>query len=412
MHLRGQDSWYKDRENERHPVEKAVVAASIGIGLGVAALIVGGGALAIESQYRRRPGNRLELTPGTWSLEICEPQHYRLVGELELQNRTRRLEIMVPELEAQAQLLSKGSLDGITCQTTVTPCHEDAPAREDGYWFAYIVKVQKTTRLKVVVDITGPDLQALQTAWVQVRYVTYGPGGRVPKNRHIIVPLRYPQVEDSRNWRTTERSEVLPIKTHLLTHLDTPVEIVRRYVTPHAKPGDIVTIGETPIAIMQGRWRHPTEVRPGWVARRLCYYFLPTSSLATACGLQALVDIVGPWRVVFAFLVGSIAKVLGRPGVFYQLAGEQARLIDDVTGTLPPYDQFIVLGPDDSQQVVDEIYQQTGLGAAIVDVNDLKAVKVLAASQGVSIALLEEALRSNPAGNSDEQTPVVLIRPR
>jgi hypothetical protein len=107
-----------------------------------------------------------------------------------------------------------------------------------------------------------------------------------------------------------------------------------------------------------------------------------------------------------------IGKVLGQPGMFYRLAGEQARLIDDVTGTLPPYDQFIILGPEDPQQVVNQIQAETGLAAAIVDVNDLQRVKVLAATADASIPLLESALRSNPAGNANEQTPVVLIRPQ
>jgi hypothetical protein len=134
--------------------------------------------------------------------------------------------------------------------------------------------------------------------------------------------------------------------------------------------------------------------------------------LATACGLQSLVDVVGPARVLFAFLAGSVMKILGSPGGFYRLAGEQARLVDDVTGTLPPYDQFVVLGPDNPQAVVDEIKAKTGISAAIVDVNDLKAVKVLAATSDVSMATLQDALINNPAGNSDEQTPVVLVRPR
>ncbi len=113
---------------------------------------------------------------------------------------------------------------------------------------------------------------------------------------------------------------------------------------------------------------------------------------------------------MLAFVIGAIAKaVLRKPGVFYQLAGEQARLIDDVTGTLPPYDQFIVLGPENPQQVVAEIQKETGLSAAIVDVNDLKAVKILAATPGLDTSLLEQALIGNPAGNADEQTPVVLI---
>jgi hypothetical protein len=163
---------------------------------------------------------------------------------------------------------------------------------------------------------------------------------------------------------------------------------------------------------MQERMLYHSEIKPGWVAKRLCQFFYRTSSMSTACGLQTLVDISGPVRVIFALVVGAIAKKLLRiPGVFYQLAGEQARLIDDVTGTLPPYDQFIVLGPENSQQVVDRIQQETGVAAAIVDANDLKAVKVLAATADVPPGFLEQALLSNPAGNADEQTPVVLIRP-
>ncbi|HEY9622329.1 MAG TPA: F420-0:Gamma-glutamyl ligase [Crinalium sp.] len=389
-----------------------VLAGSIGIGLGVAALLVGAGVVATEAQYRRRPGNALALTAGDWNLEVYEPQRYVLVGELEFQNRTKRLEIMVPEVTASATLLSKGSLEGVTTKIRITPHHPDASARPDGYWFGYIVKIGKTTRVEISLEITGDELQALQAAWVRVDYVTYGPQGRIPKTRHVIVPLKFPSVDDPQRWRPTSNADLLPVRTHLLTHLDNPVEVVKRYVMPHAQPGDIVTIGETPVAIMQGRFRHPTDVKPGWLAKRLCYYFMPTSSLATACGMQSLVDIVGPTRVLGAFLLGAIAKkLLGKPGMFYQLAGDQARLIDDVTGTLPPYDQFIVLGPKNAQQVVDEIQRETGLSAAVVDVNDLKAVKILASSSNVSSSFLEQALISNPAGNADEQTPLVLIRP-
>jgi hypothetical protein len=387
------------------------IANSIGIVLAALVILIALGWLLFEAKFRSRPGNLLEITAGEWDLAIYEPDHYRLVGELELINHTQRFEVMVPELKADATLLSKGSLDTISTHLRVIPCHLDAAAREDGYWFAYIVKRQPT-RLQIVLEIRGEDLAALQSAWVRIRCMTYGPEGRIPKIRHVIVPLQFPAVEDSQRWRPTAIADVLPVRTHLLTHLDNPVEVVRRYVMPHAQPGDVVTIGETPLALMQGRFRHPSDVHPGWLAKRLCYFFLPTSSLATACGLQTLVDVVGAWQVAYAFAVGAIAKkFLNRPGVFYQLAGEQARLIDDVTGTLPPYDQFIVLGPHNPQQVVEQIQKETGLAAAIVDANDLKAVKILAATSGLSEKFLEQALISNPAGNADEQTPVVLIRP-
>jgi hypothetical protein len=385
-----------------------MIAEGIGIGLGVLLLL---GLIGLELPYRRRPGNALEVARGHWNLEVYEPQHYVLIGELEFCNPTSNLEVMLPEMRAKVTLLSKASLETITPIVSVIPKHPDASPRPDNYWFAYIVKSRKLTRVEIDIDIQGPDLTDLQAAWVQVHYITYGPKGRIAKVHHEVVPLWFPGFDKPKNWRPVAQGDVLPICTHLLTQLDNPVEIVRRYVLPHAQPGDIVTIGETPVAIMQGRWRHPSEVKPGWVASRLCYFFLPTSSLATACGLQALVDIVGPVRVLLAFLGGAIAKIFGKPGVFYQLAGEQARLIDDVTGTLPPYDQFIVLGPDKPQQVVDQIQAETGLAAAIVDVNDLKAVKILAATADVTSKFLETALRSNPAGNADEQTPVVLIRP-
>jgi hypothetical protein len=386
-----------------------MIVEGIGIGLGCAILL---GWAGLERPYRRRQGNTLEVSTGDWKFDLGQPDHYRIQGEMTLRNPLGHLEVMVPELKASVVLLSKESSESIEKSVQVIPHHPDAESRGDDYWFAYIVKKRQQTTVSIQIDLKGPDLSALRVAWVQVHYITYGPKGRIPRVHHEVLPLSYPDAEQPLRWRSAQGSEVLPVPTHILTQLDSCVDIVRRYVLPHTKPGDIVTIGETPVAIIQGRFRHPSTIHPGWLAKRLCYFFLPTSSLATACGLQSLVDIVGPWRVFFAFVGGAVLKVLGKPGGFYQLAGEQARLVDDVTGTLPPYDQFVVLGPDNPQAVVDEIKAQTGVSAAIVDVNDLKAVKVLAATADVSIPVLESALRNNPAGNSDEQTPVVLIRPQ
>ncbi|MGC1307690.1 MAG: F420-0:Gamma-glutamyl ligase [Phormidesmis sp.] len=368
--------------------------------------------LLIEWQYRQRPGNDLNLSATDWEITTYEKTRYALTLDTVFSNRTRALEIFIPEVKVDYELLSGDSLDGIEVKTKFTPQHEDFPARPDNYWFAYIVKVGKATKARLDVEITGPDLSQLKSLWLKVNYITYGPEGRIPKTGHLIVPLKFPKPEAATHWRENSVAHILPVPTHLLTNLDDTVEIVKNYVQPCAQPGDIVTIGETPVAIMQGRLRHPTTVHPGWLAKRLCYYFMPTSSLATACGMQTLIDISGAWQVASAFAIGAVAKVCGKPGMFYQLAGEQARLIDDVTGTLPPFDQFIVLGPAHAQRLVDSIYQATGLKAAIVDVNDLKAVKILAATANTDQQLLVQALIDNPAGNADEQTPVVLIRPK
>ncbi|MGC1392639.1 MAG: hypothetical protein WA828_00055 [Coleofasciculaceae cyanobacterium] len=393
-------------------INSLAIIEKVGLVGGAITSLLALGALALEIRYRRRPGNELELTAGDWNQEITEPQRYRLVGKLEFINRNPFREVMVPVVEAQVKLLSKASVADITCRTQIIPRHKDESPRADDYWFAYIIKPTEQTSLEIAIEIDGENLESLQTAWLQVHYETYGPEGLVLKVRQIVIPLKFPPSDSVPNWRQAEIAEVLPIPTHILTPLDNPVAVVRRYVMNHAKPGDVVALSETPLAIMQEQWRHHAQVQPGWVAKRLCQFFYRTSSMSTACGLQTLVDISGPVRVIFALAVGAIAKKLfRRPGVFYQLAGEQARLIDDVTGTLPPYDQFIVLGPKNPQEVVDQIKQETGIAAAIVDANDLKAVKVLAATADVPAGFLEQALISNPAGNANEQTPVVLVRP-
>jgi hypothetical protein len=204
---------------------------------------------------------------------------------------------------------------------------------------------------------------------------------------------------------------VLPIRTHLLGVLDDPASVLQHYAGQMLQPGDVLTIGETPLAVMQGRYHHPDTVEPSCLARQLCRVFHPTSSLASACGLQSLIDLVGPARVLMAWLVGTALKLVGLKGWFYRLAGEQARLIDDITGTTPPYDQTIVLGPDQPAGFCEAMAKDLGVAVAVVDVNDLGRVKVLAASSGCDASLLQRALRPNPAGNANERTPLVLVRP-
>lgn len=382
--------------------------------------ILGLAAIGLDLQYRQRAGNRLELTAGQWALEVTEPEHYRLVGDLEFVNLTQRLDVMVPEIRTEVTLLSSSSVAQTHVESRIITHFAGIEPREDGYWESDIVEIGKREPIEIQLDIRGANLTNLQALWVRVHFVTYGPGGRLPRTKHIVVPLKFPTVDPNKPWRSTDNSELLPIKTHLLTSLDDPIEVVKRYVLPHAKPGDILTIGESPVAIMQGRFRHPSDIQPGWLAKRLCYMFHRTSSLATACGLQALIDIAGAPRVFLAFVISipfkllprSIAKALRVDGMFYRIAGEQANLIDDVTGTIPPYDKFIVLGPDNPQALCDRIQQETGLAVAVVDVNDLRRVKILAATSDVSEPFLTQALITNPAGNANEQTPLVLIRPK
>jgi len=378
----------------------------------VTLLVLGLVLLWLELRHRLRPSSPLRLQPQGWSVEQ-DNGHWLVQGELEISNPHGRMEVFVPELTVVPTLLGKGDLSGVAISSRIDPLHPDETSRADGYWFAYIVKGHKRTRAKVSIRLQGLNLEALlDTLWVDVHWWNYGPFGRQLRRQGFLVPLRRPEpIEPAKaNWRQGDNSQVLAVPTHLLGVLDDVETVLRRYAVPHLQRGDILTIAESPLAVIQGRYHHPSQLQVSGLARQLCRVFHPTSSLATACGLQSLIDLVGPARVLMAWLLGSLLKLVGSPGGFYRLAGEQARLIDDVTGSTPPYDQTIVLGPKDSQQVVEQLAASLGHGVAVVDVNDLGRVKVLAASRGCDLPLLERALKPNPAGNANERTPLVIVR--
>jgi hypothetical protein len=107
--------------------------------------------------------------------------------------------------------------------------------------------------------------------------------------------------------------------------------------------------------IVQGRWRHYRAVKPSWLAKLGCWLFHPLSSMASACGLQAAIMLVGKLRVLLALLLGAAARLVGLRGVFYRVVGAEATAIDDLTGTLPPFDRFLVFGPVQAARVVKDI---------------------------------------------------------
>jgi hypothetical protein len=382
----------------------------------VLALLLGLTLVVLELRHRLRPASPLRLRAEDFRVEAGS-DGLTVSGMVTIHNPHQRMEVMVPEIELRPTLLGRGDLAGVTVTSRIEALHPDEESRPDGYWAAYIVKGRKSTSARIQISLNGAPGQSLDqlldTLWLEILWVNYGPFGRLHRRDGVLVPLQQPTpiAPQSARWRDGDRCRVLPVGTHLLGVLDDPEAVLRRYAGELIQPGDVLTIGETPLAVMQGRYHHPATVQPSALARLLCRGFHPTSSLATACGLQSLIDVVGPAQVLGAWLIGLALKLVGSKGWFYRLAGDQARLIDDITGTTPPYDQTIVLGPLQPAAFCAAMARSLGVAVAVVDVNDLGRVKVLASSPGCDEALLERALRPNPAGNANERTPLVLVRP-
>ena len=201
----------------------------------------------------------------------------------------------------------------------------------------------------------------------------------------------------------------IPVRTRLIVAGDDLAAVMRDALHGLARPGDVVAVAETAVAIAQGRFIGAETIRPSRLARVLARRAGALATINQPESLQLVIDQVGAWRVFGAAVLQVAGRAVGRRGVFYELLGEAIAAIDGYTGTLPPYERAIVLGPVEPDRVSTELAAALGLHVAIVDANDLRRAKALGASPGLVRDAVERALLGNPAGNGDEQTPLVVL---
>ncbi len=202
----------------------------------------------------------------------------------------------------------------------------------------------------------------------------------------------------------------LPVRTRLITEHDDLLEVVAYYTEGLVQPGDVVVLSESMVAIAQGRAIVSSAIRPGALARFLYRFPQKHGSLATPQAMQLAIDEVGSWRILAGVAAAGIGRLIGRRGWFYLVAGRELALFDDIAGTLPPYDRHIVMGPKDPAKVVRQVKERIGADVAIADVNDIHCVDIMAYAGDLQEEAFRAALTDNPAGNDDQQTPIVILK--
>lgn len=203
----------------------------------------------------------------------------------------------------------------------------------------------------------------------------------------------------------------IPVSTRILTPNDDIVDAVEKYTKDRIGPDDVITVAESVVAITQGNIVRPDELKISCLAKFCCLFIPDYGSLATPHGMQSLMAKEGEWRVAFALFAGFLGKIIGMPGLFYKWGGRQAALIDDVTGTMPPFDKCVVYGPENPDEVVAALKERLGcFGAMIADVNDLKRSRIVAATPGMNAQLASNLLIDNPFGNASEKRPICILK--
>ncbi len=201
----------------------------------------------------------------------------------------------------------------------------------------------------------------------------------------------------------------IPVRTRLVIPGDDLAALVGGAVRGIARPGDVVAIAETAVAIAQSRFIAAEAIRPSRLALMLSRHAGALATMSQPESLQLVIDQAGVPKVLWATVAHVAGRLRGKRGVFYEVLGEAIAAIDGYTGTLPPYERAIVLGPAEPDRVATELAAALGVHVAIVDANDLRRTKALGASPQLDRAGVERALLGNPHGNGDEQTPLVVL---
>lgn len=205
----------------------------------------------------------------------------------------------------------------------------------------------------------------------------------------------------------------IPIKTDVIMSDDNLSEIIHKYVGNQIKSGDVIFIAESVVAITQDRSIKLSDIQP----RKLAYFLSTKVShnpggIGLTCPemMEMAFREAGTSRMLMAAVASVLGKLLGKKGWFYIVAGSSVRDIDGPDSyTLPPFNEYVVLAPKDPNSVANRLAVDLGHQVAIVDINDL-GQNVLGNSEGLSNEMIAKILSDNPLGQSDEQTPIGIIR--
>jgi hypothetical protein len=208
----------------------------------------------------------------------------------------------------------------------------------------------------------------------------------------------------------------IPIRTRVVMPGDDLDGFVREYAADLVREGDLLFVTEKIVAITQGRSYLVEDITPRKLALFLSKYVTRTP-YGIGLGMPETMEMAlrecGTPRILLASAVAAVTKAFGRKGDFYRIAGDKARAIDGPTsGTIPPYNKAVVLGPDRPREVAKHL--KTLLGGvpevAVVDINDLGGNILGSTLDSAGEKRLVAILKDNPLGQGHQSTPLGIVR--
>lgn len=208
----------------------------------------------------------------------------------------------------------------------------------------------------------------------------------------------------------------LAVQTHFVGRRESSVELVRRYIGPLYRPGDVVAFGAKVMAMCKDTVRERKDVQPGFFANLLSRHAGINSTgvgMHEPYKMQLVIDICGLPRVLVASGVSAVTRPFGMKGLFYKICGKGVAGIDGFyyRSSFDIYHDLALINPDNPDALCDEIYDALGIPVVLMDANDIDQNQ-LGKSRDFPLAdgQIQDALGDNPFGQGDELTPLILIR--
>lgn len=216
--------------------------------------------------------------------------------------------------------------------------------------------------------------------------------------------------------RNGKRYQRFAIQTHFVEVGENQADLVRRYVLPLAKPGDMLAFGAKVMAMCTRNVKTREEVKPGFWAN-LLWRFAAINTTGVGMHepykMQLVIDMVGLPRVLLGAAAAAVTKPFGVRGLFYKICGQGVGGIDGFyfRSSFERYKQLALINPPNPQELSDELEKETGIPVVLMDANDIEQNQLGKCKDfPLTDDEIQDALKDNPSGQGDELTPFILIR--
>lgn len=211
--------------------------------------------------------------------------------------------------------------------------------------------------------------------------------------------------------------ERFAVQTHFVQRCESYLELINKYIVPLHEKGDILSISEKVISMCQDNTVSKKDVKLGFWAKFLSKFASSNNhgiAMDEPYKLQLAINMAGLPRILFACFCSAITKLFGVRGVFYKIAGHDIDGIDGfyMHSSFETYHDLALLNPREPSKVCNEIQNAFGINSIIVDANDF-GVNILGMCdelRNLSEDFLSSLIIDNPAGQSDELTPLILVK--